>query len=58
MRHTPPLHPRESAAEHQYFVAPGGDDGGPGTVDRPLGSLEEAQVRARRAAAAGTVTWP
>ncbi|WP_199034836.1 hypothetical protein [Glycomyces salinus] len=53
MHHTPSLRARESAAEHEFFVAPDGDDGGPGSIDRPLGSLGEAQVRARRAAAAG-----
>ncbi|GAB3654350.1 lectin [Glycomyces tarimensis] len=43
----------QEAPAYEFFVAPNGDDGGPGTVDEPLGSLEEAQQRARRAAAAG-----
>lgn len=47
-----PAHAQQ-ALEYEYFVAPTGDDDGPGTADRPLGSLEEAQQRARQAAAAG-----
>jgi hypothetical protein len=38
---------------HQFFVAPTGNDSGPGTIDQPLGTLQEAQRRARQAAAAG-----
>ncbi|WP_026930766.1 RICIN domain-containing protein [Glycomyces tenuis] len=41
------------AAEYTFFVAPNGDDSGPGTVDQPLETLEEAQERARAAAANG-----
>ncbi|WP_084546651.1 RICIN domain-containing protein [Glycomyces arizonensis] len=41
------------AAEYTLFVAPGGDDDGPGTVEQPLETLEEAQERARQAAASG-----
>src|SRR5690606_7642404 len=47
-----PAHAQQ-VPEYEYFVAPTGDDDGPGTADRPLGSLEEAQQRARQAAAAG-----
>jgi hypothetical protein len=49
---TPQAH---AAAEHILFVAPTGaenaDDSGPGTADEPLATLEEAQRRAREAAA-------
>lgn len=37
-----------SAAPAQVFVAPGGDDGGPGSLDRPFATLERAQAEVRR----------
>src|SRR5690606_25569580 len=50
--HAAPAHAQQEV-EYEFFVAPSGDDDGPGTVDRPLGTLEEAQRRARQAAAEG-----
>jgi len=50
-----PIPQAHAAAEHTLFVAPTGaenaDDDGPGTAEEPLATLEEAQRRARDAAA-------
>jgi hypothetical protein len=47
------------AAPPRLYVAPGGDDGGPGTKAKPLASLEgarDAVRRLKRAGAAGDIT--
>lgn len=42
------------AAPWECWVAPGGDDAGPGSKERPFGSLERAREAVRQARSAGT----
>jgi Right handed beta helix region len=44
----PPLAPAARAAAAGLYVAPGGNDAAPGTIDRPLATLQAARDAARK----------